>query len=78
MQEKLAWLDKLMEGKTFIVGDRFTIADMILFSALDFGAGMNQTVDPSLKNVTAWFERVAARPSAAASVHEKAGGMRGA
>ena len=78
VQEKLAWLDKLMEGKTFIVGDRFTIADMILFSALDFGAGMNQTVDPSLKNVTAWFERVAARPSAAASVHEKAGGMRGA
>ena len=39
VQEKLAWLDGLMEGKQFIVGDRFTLADMILYCAFDFGAG---------------------------------------
>jgi glutathione S-transferase len=79
VQEKLAWLDKLMDGKQFIVGNRFTLTDMILFSALDFGAGVGQTIDPSLKNLTAWFDRVAARPSAAASLYpaDKAAGMRG-
>ena len=79
VQEKLEWLDGLMEGKSFIVGDRFTLTDIILFSALDFGAGVGQTIDPKLKNMTAWFERVNARPSADASLHEKAKGqMRGA
>jgi glutathione S-transferase len=79
VQEKLEWLDKLMEGKQFIVGNRFTLVDIILFSALDFGAGVGQTINPNLKNMTAWFDRVAARPSATASLtaKEKSGGMRG-
>jgi glutathione S-transferase len=79
VQGKLAWLDKLMEGKQFIVGDRFTLTDIILFSALDFGVGVGQTINSSLKNMTAWFDRVAARPSATASLYpkDKAAGMRG-
>ncbi len=79
VQEKLAWLDGLMAGKSFIVGERFTVADIILYSALDFGAGVGQTISPQLSNMTAWFERLAARPSADASLHEKARGrLRGA
>jgi glutathione S-transferase len=79
VQEKLEWLDKLMEGKQFIVGNRFALVDIILFSALDFGAGVGQSINPNLKNMTAWFARVAARPSATASLYpkEKASGMRG-
>jgi glutathione S-transferase len=79
VQEKLEWLDKLMEGKQFIVGNRFTLVDIILFSALDFGVGVGQTINPNLKNMTAWFERVASRPSAAASLYpkDKSAGMRG-
>lgn len=79
VQEKLEWLDKLMEGKQFIVGNRLTLVDIILFSALDFGAGVGQKINPNLKNLTAWFERVNARPSAAASLYpkDKASGMRG-
>jgi glutathione S-transferase len=78
VREKLAWLDKLMEGKSFIVGERFTLADIILYVALDFGAGVGQKFDPSLKNVSAWFDRVNARPSATASLHANAAaaGMR--
>jgi len=77
-QEKLEWLDKLMEGKQFIVGNRFALPDIILYVALDFGKGVGQTINPNLKNMTAWFERVNARPSATASLHEKAkaAGMR--
>jgi glutathione S-transferase len=72
VQEKLAWLDKLMEGKQFIVGNRLTLPDLILYCALDFGKGVGQKIDPSLKNITAWYERMNARPSAGTSIHEKA------
>jgi len=66
-QEKLAWLDGLMEGKQFLAGDRFTMADVLLFSFLDFGKSVGQTIDPGLPNVNAWFARVAERESATAS-----------
>ena len=36
VQEKLAWLDGLMEGRDFIVGNRFTLADIIMYCAFDF------------------------------------------
>ena len=66
-REKLAWLDGLVEGRTWICGDRFTIADVLLFSWLDFFKNINQPINPDHKNVQAWYDRVAARPSAAAS-----------
>jgi glutathione S-transferase len=69
VQEKLKWLDGLMDGKQFIAGDRFTIADIILYCALDFGAGMGQPIDPSLTRIKAWFDRVDSRPSAKSSLH---------
>jgi len=79
VRDKLAWLDGLMAGKQFIAGNRFTVADIILYSALDFGSTVGQPLDPALGNLTAWMQRVAARPSAAASLHEQsaATGMRG-
>ncbi len=78
VQEKLEWLDKLTAGKSFIVGERFTLPDIILYVALDFGSGVGQKIDPKLKHLTAWFARANARPSATASIHEKAAaaGMR--
>jgi glutathione S-transferase len=69
VQERLKWLDGLIAGREFIVPNRFTIADIILFAALDFGAGVGQKIDPSLANVTAWFKQVDSRPSARASLH---------
>ena len=69
VRDNLGWLDPLLAGRTWIVGPRFTVADIILYCALDFGRGVGQSVDATLTQVTAWFERVAARPSAAASLH---------
>jgi glutathione S-transferase len=65
-RDKLAWLDKLVGGKPFIAGNKFSMADVFLFAMLDFMKGVGQPLDPALKNLTAWFERMKARPSAAA------------
>jgi glutathione S-transferase len=66
-REKLTWLDGLIEGRKFIAGDRFTLADIHLFVFLDFAAQVGQPLDPANKNLTAWMARVAERPSVAAS-----------
>ncbi|MFN3511524.1 MAG: glutathione S-transferase family protein [Phenylobacterium sp.] len=60
-REKLTWLDGLMTGKTWIAGDRFTLADILLFCFLQFGAQVGQPLAPENKNLTAWMERVKAR-----------------
>ncbi len=65
--EKLAWLDGLAAGRDFIVGNRITLADILLFGFLEFGAQVGQPLDPANKTLVAWRERMAARPSAAAS-----------
>ncbi|MGH6993562.1 MAG: glutathione S-transferase family protein [Caulobacteraceae bacterium] len=66
-RDKLAWLDKQMAGRPFVVGDRFTLADIVLFSFLDFGAQVGQKLDPANTHLSAWFDRVKERPSVAAS-----------
>jgi glutathione S-transferase len=66
-QDGLAWFDLQLQGRDFIAGDRFSLADITLFAFLDFGAGVGQGFDPSLENLGAWFERVGGRPSAEAS-----------
>jgi len=65
-QEKLHWLDGLMAGKSFVCGERLSLADILLFAFLEFGARVGQPLDPALKNVGGWYERMKARPSAKA------------
>jgi glutathione S-transferase len=79
VRDKSAWLDGLLAGKQFLAGDRFTVADIILYCALDFGRTVGQPIDANLKNLNAWMARVAERASAQASLHPAAAnlGMRG-
>ena len=65
-RERLAWLDGLMGDKPFVGGAKLTMADIMLFAFLDFMKGVGQPIDPARKNLAAWFERMKARPSAAA------------
>jgi glutathione S-transferase len=66
-QDNLGKLDGWIAGKQYICGDRFSMADILLFCWIDFFKNINQPIDPDHKNVQAWYDRVAARPSAAAS-----------
>lgn len=65
-KEKLAWLDGLIAGRTYVCGEKLTLADILLYAFLEFGASVGQKTDPALANIAAWFERMKARPSAAA------------
>jgi glutathione S-transferase len=71
-QDGLRLFDAQLAGRDFIVGSRFTLADVALYSMLDFFALVGQPLDPTLANVAAWLRRVGARPSAEASVHPNA------
>ncbi len=77
-QEGIARLDAQIAGRDFLAGDRLSLADIVLYCLLDFGAGVGQPLDPSHANVTALFERMGSRPSAEKSIHPvaAAGGMR--
>jgi glutathione S-transferase len=66
-RERLAWLDGLIEGRDFIAGDRFSLADILLYAFLEFGATVGQRLDPKRENLQGWYTRVAARPSVEAS-----------
>ena len=65
-QEKITWLDGLMDGKEFICGDRFTLADILLFVFIEFGTQVGQPLNDANKNIASLYERVGSRPSAQA------------
>lgn len=78
-QGQLEWLDGLMEGNDYIAGNDAGLADMILYCCLDFAQGVGQSINPELKNISAWFQRMDQRPSAKSSLHpgSEATGMKG-
>jgi glutathione S-transferase len=63
-RDGIAWLDGQIAGRDTIVPKRVTLADILLFAFLEFGASVGQPIDPALKNLSAWFEKLKARPSA--------------
>lgn len=69
----LAEVDKLVGAGPWIAGDRFSLADILLYSFVEFGAMVGQPLDTALTNLTAWRGRVAARPSATDSANHKQG-----
>lgn len=68
-QDRLAWLDGMLDDHVFIGGERFSMADIWLYIWLDFAGSVKQPFDRTLRNITPWFDRIAGRPSAEASLH---------
>ncbi|WP_077145285.1 glutathione S-transferase family protein [Sphingopyxis sp. KK2] len=69
----LAQVDRIVGAGPWLAGDRFSLADILLYSFVEFGAMVGQPLDPVLTNLAAWRDRVAARPSAPASANPKLG-----
>lgn len=72
-RDGLAAFDALLDGKTWLAGDRFTLADILLYCLTEFGKQVGQPMPEGLSNLAAWSARVAERPSAAASMNAKTG-----
>ncbi len=65
-QDRILWLDRLVAGRQFLCGDRFTYADIHLFAFIDFGMQVGQPPNPEAKTIIQMYERVKARASAKA------------
>jgi glutathione S-transferase len=62
----LAFLNRELQNRQFIAGDRYTVADITGLVALDFMKPAKLTVEDSLSSIRRWHAELSARPSAAA------------
>jgi glutathione S-transferase len=62
--DRLMWLDRQLDGRRFVCGDRFSLADILLYCFRAFGEQVGQPIPPEATWVSDWFGRVRARPSA--------------
>lgn len=61
------WLDgELADGRPFIAGDAYSMADICALSTVDFATWIGLPLDGDKPHLKAWHDRVTARPSAAA------------
>ncbi len=62
----MAEFDHALSGGTWLDGVRYTIADIVLLTTIDFATFVGIPVPGELGNLTDWHRRASARPSAQA------------
>ncbi|MYN45487.1 glutathione S-transferase family protein [Pseudoduganella sp. FT93W] len=69
MRVTARWLDQQLAQQPYIAGQRYTIADITAFCALEFGRGLLKfrPGDEAMPHLQAWRDRIAARPGAQAA-----------
>jgi glutathione S-transferase len=67
-RDNARWLDGVLARQPYVAGERFTIADITAFCAMDFARGLMKfrPAEQGLAHLQAWRDRIAARPSASA------------
>jgi len=65
--ERLAWVDRELEGREYLVGENFTVADGYLFVVSGWAQHVNVDIS-ALKNLGAFRQRVAERPAVKAAL----------
>jgi glutathione S-transferase len=63
------WLDQVLARQPYVAGERFTIADITAFCAIEFGKGLLKfrPGEEGMAHLQAWRDRIAERPSAIGS-----------
>lgn len=59
---RLTWVDGQLEGKQYLMGEHFSVADGYLFTVTNWAKPTNVDIS-GLKNLLAYRERIAARPA---------------
>ena len=67
LAERLAWVDTQLAGKTFLMGDTFTVADAYLFTVAGWAKFVAVDIAP-LAHLQAFLARGAARPTVQAAM----------
>jgi glutathione S-transferase len=62
LKSRYEWLDSQLEGKDYLMGEHFTVADGYLFTVTNWAKPTGVDI-ASLANLNAWHARVAARPA---------------
>jgi glutathione S-transferase len=61
----MSWIDgELADGRAFLAGDRFSMADIVLLCGIDFARFVEMDMPDDAQRLRAWHARVSARPSA--------------
>ena len=58
------WLNDELEGKEFLLGDKFTVADITAMAVFKMQGQTKVDIAPELTNLQSWVDRISARPSA--------------
>jgi glutathione S-transferase len=64
--EFIAFLDRELEERPFVAGDKYTVADITGLVAVDFMKPAKLAVPHELKSLKRWHAEISARPSASA------------
>ena len=67
VKERMEWLDRELDGKEFITGEDYTVADIAAQCAFVMGkAALGLRIAEDQLNLSNWFTRVSSRPTARA------------
>ena len=66
----MRWLEGVM-NEPWLAGDRFTTADICLYSYIDQLSSVGQAIPDDLPRLNAWFRRVGERPGAEPSLSKE-------
>jgi glutathione S-transferase len=64
--KQMKWLNGELEGRQYLAIDRYSMADIIALTTIDFANFIGIETPQELSHLRAWHARVAARPSSAA------------
>ncbi|HSC62376.1 MAG TPA: glutathione binding-like protein, partial [Caldimonas sp.] len=62
LTERYRWIDGQLEGKSYLTGDTFSVADAYLFTVTNWAKPVGVDIS-GFKNLAAFMGRVAARPA---------------
>ena len=62
----MAEIDRALDGREWLDGERYTIADIVLLTTVDFATFVGVAMPPEMTALVDWHARASARPSAQA------------
>jgi glutathione S-transferase len=67
LQDRYRWIDSQLEGKSYLMGSDFSVADAYLFTVTNWAKHVGLDLS-AFKHVGAFMERMAARPAVQAAM----------